>query len=58
MSLDQALEFENRLFAIVSGSEDREEGVAAFLENGSLNGRAVNSYSSTYYFIKKGRNKR
>ena len=32
MSLDQALEFENRLFAIVSGSEDREEGVAAFLE--------------------------
>ena len=32
MSLDQALEFENRLFAIVSGSEDRKEGVAAFLE--------------------------
>lgn len=32
MSLDVALEFENRLFAIVSGSEDRAEGVAAFLE--------------------------
>jgi len=32
MSLEVALEFENRLFAIVSGSEDRAEGVTAFLE--------------------------
>jgi enoyl-CoA hydratase len=32
MSLAAALEFENRLFAIVSGSADRAEGVAAFLE--------------------------
>ncbi|MDR1206527.1 MAG: enoyl-CoA hydratase/isomerase family protein [Peptococcaceae bacterium] len=32
MSLATALEFENRLFAIVSGSADRAEGVAAFLE--------------------------
>lgn len=32
MSLQTALEFENRLFAIVSGSEDKEEGVASFLE--------------------------
>ena len=35
MSLEAALEFENRLFAIVSGSEDRAEGVAAFLEKRS-----------------------
>ena len=32
MNLTTALEFENRLFAIVSGSADREEGIAAFLE--------------------------
>jgi len=32
MSLEVALEVENRLFAIVSGSEDRAEGVTAFLE--------------------------
>jgi enoyl-CoA hydratase len=32
MSLAVALEFENRLFAIVSGSADKAEGVAAFLE--------------------------
>ncbi|MDQ7096530.1 enoyl-CoA hydratase-related protein [Desulfosporosinus sp. PR] len=32
MSLETALEFENRLFAIVSGSADKAEGVAAFLE--------------------------
>ncbi|TBL76308.1 enoyl-CoA hydratase/isomerase family protein [Paenibacillus thalictri] len=32
MSLAAALEFENRLFAIVSGSSDKAEGVAAFLE--------------------------
>ncbi len=32
MSLAAALEFENRLFAMVSGSEDKAEGVAAFLE--------------------------
>ena len=32
MSLETALEFENRLFAIVSGSADKNEGVAAFLE--------------------------
>lgn len=30
MSLTAALEFENRLFAIVSGSSDKTEGVAAF----------------------------
>ena len=35
MSLEAALEFENRLFAIVSGSEDRAEGGAAFLEKRS-----------------------
>ena len=35
MSLAVALEFENRLFAIVSGSADREEGIAAFLEKRS-----------------------
>lgn len=32
MSLAAALEFENRLFAILSGSADKAEGVAAFLE--------------------------
>jgi len=32
MSLSAALEFENRLFAILSGSEDANEGVSAFLE--------------------------
>ena len=32
MSLAAALEFENRLFAIVSGSADAAEGVAGFLE--------------------------
>jgi len=32
MSLDLALEFENKLFAIVSGSADKAEGVAAFFE--------------------------
>jgi enoyl-CoA hydratase len=32
MNLTAALEFENRLFAIVSGSADRAEGIAAFLE--------------------------
>ena len=32
MSLTAALEFENRLFAIVSGSADRAEGIAAYLE--------------------------
>lgn len=32
MSLAAALEFENRLFAILSGSSDAAEGVAAFLE--------------------------
>ena len=32
MSLAAALEFENRLFAILSGSADAAEGVAAFLE--------------------------
>jgi enoyl-CoA hydratase len=32
MSLAAALEFENRLFAILSGSADKAEGVSAFLE--------------------------
>lgn len=32
MSLQAALEFENRLFAILSGSEDKTEGVTAFME--------------------------
>ena len=32
MSLATALEFENRLFAILSGSEDKAEGVSAFQE--------------------------
>jgi enoyl-CoA hydratase len=32
MSLATALEFENRLFAILSGSADKAEGVASFLE--------------------------
>ncbi|HOG45239.1 MAG TPA: enoyl-CoA hydratase-related protein [Anaerolineae bacterium] len=32
MSLAAALEFENRLFAILSGTADKAEGVAAFLE--------------------------
>ncbi len=32
MSLAAALEFENRLFAMLSGSADKAEGVAAFLE--------------------------
>ena len=32
MSLAAALEFENRLFAILSGSADAAEGVTAFLE--------------------------
>ena len=32
MSLAAALEFENRLFAILSGSADANEGVSAFLE--------------------------
>ncbi|MGM9522602.1 MAG: enoyl-CoA hydratase/isomerase family protein [Oscillospiraceae bacterium] len=32
MSLETALEFENRLYAILNGSADKAEGVAAFLE--------------------------
>lgn len=35
MSLDAALEFENRLYAIVNGSADKAEGVAAFFEKRS-----------------------
>ena len=37
MSLQAALEFENRLFAIVSGSADKAEGVASFLEKRAPN---------------------
>ncbi len=32
MNLEAALEFENRLYAILNGSADKNEGVAAFLE--------------------------
>ncbi|TAK36063.1 MAG: hypothetical protein EPO21_03660 [Chloroflexota bacterium] len=32
MPLPMALEFENRLIAITCGTEDKAEGVAAFLE--------------------------
>ncbi|MDY6827201.1 MAG: enoyl-CoA hydratase-related protein [Bacillota bacterium] len=39
MSLTAALEFENRLFAIVSGSIDKNEGVASFLEKRKPNWR-------------------
>ncbi|MBQ3404806.1 MAG: enoyl-CoA hydratase/isomerase family protein, partial [Oscillospiraceae bacterium] len=35
MSQELALEFENRLFAIACGSEDKNEGVAAFFEKRS-----------------------
>jgi len=35
MNLALALEFENRLFAILSGSADKKEGVSAFLEKRS-----------------------
>ena len=37
MSEELALEFENRLFAIACGSEDKNEGVAAFFEKRSPN---------------------
>ncbi|MCD8068317.1 MAG: enoyl-CoA hydratase-related protein [Lachnospiraceae bacterium] len=37
MSLGAALEFENRLYAILNGSEDKIEGGAAFLEKRSPN---------------------
>jgi enoyl-CoA hydratase len=32
MSLNDGIEYENKLFAILCGSQDKQEGVAAFLE--------------------------
>ena len=32
ISLDEGIEYENKLFAILCGSEDKQEGVNAFLE--------------------------
>lgn len=32
MSLTEGIEYKNKLFAILCGSRDQEEGVAAFLE--------------------------